>query len=153
MKRLHVHLDVADIDRSIVFYSALFDAQPTLRKSDYARWKIDDPHMNFAISSRCGEGGGVSHLGIQVEDDEELGAVERRLAAAQGPVHEEGETTCCYARSRKSWISDPDGIAWEAFLTHGDAAEFGTNPDLSSLSGVSASESTVSDSPCCGSAQ
>lgn len=124
MKRFHVHLAVEDLAASIRFYSALFAAEPTVRKPDYAKWMLQDPRVNFAISQR-GATPGIEHLGIQVEDQAELGEVYGRLKRAERPVLEEGETTCCYARSEKSWISDPQGILWETFLTSGESVVYG----------------------------
>jgi catechol 2,3-dioxygenase-like lactoylglutathione lyase family enzyme len=124
MKRLHVHVAVNDIAQSIGFYSALFAAQPTVTKSDYAKWMLDDPHVNFAISTR-GRQPGLDHLGIQVEDANELNEVYARLRDAGGNIIEQGETACCYAKSEKSWIDDPAGIAWETFLTTGESITYG----------------------------
>ena len=124
MKRLHVHVGVTDLDRSIGFYSALFAAQPTVVKSDYAKWMLDDPRVNFAISTR-GKEAGLDHLGIQVEDADELSEVYARLREAGGNVIDQGETVCCYATSEKSWIDDPAGIAWETFLTTGESIAYG----------------------------
>ncbi len=104
MKRLHVSVSVKDLDESIRFYSALFAAQPEVEKGDYAKWMLDDPRVNFSISAR-GRAAGFDHLGIQVEDGEELAEVYGRMKAAEGPVREVGETTCCYARSEKSWLA------------------------------------------------
>ena len=126
MKRLHVNLSVSDLEQSIGFYSSLFNAEPTVLKQDYAKWMLDDPRVNFAITTR-GERKGLDHLGIQVEDDAELGEVYSRLKGAGAPVIEEGRTTCCYANSEKSWIFDPEGIAWETFLTLGDSPVYGTD--------------------------
>ena len=126
MKRLHVHVSVRDLDASIRFYSQLFAAGPTVRKADYAKWMLEDPRVNFAISQRDGRPG-VQHLGIQVEDRRELDEVYERLQRAQGRVIEQGETTCCYAQSEKSWIEDPQGVQWETFLTTGESAEYGTD--------------------------
>jgi catechol 2,3-dioxygenase-like lactoylglutathione lyase family enzyme len=126
MKRLHVHVSVKDLDASVRFYSRLFAADPTVRKSDYARWMLEDPRVNFAISERDGRPG-VQHLGIQVEDRGELAEVYGRLRQAKRPVVEEGETTCCYAHSVKSWIDDPQGVQWETFLTTGESAVYGTD--------------------------
>lgn len=133
MKRLHVHVGVTDLERSIAFYSGLFGASPTVTKPDYAKWMLDDPRVNFAISHKEGASKGVEHLGVQVDDAGELAEVYGRLKAAKGPVLEEGATTCCYAKSEKSWISDPDGVVWEAFLTHGDATVYGDGPDFAPL--------------------
>ena len=126
MKRLHVNLAVDDLDKSIGFYTSLFASEPTVLKDDYAKWMLDDPHVNFAITTR-GRRKGINHLGIQVENEAELGEVYSRLQSAGAPVIEEGETTCCYAKSEKSWIFDPEGIAWETFLTHGQSAVYGSD--------------------------
>ena len=133
MKRLHVHVGVADLDQSIGFYSTLFAAQPTVVKDDYAKWMLDDPRVNFAISSGDHARQGIEHLGIQVENSDELSDVYGRLKAADRPVLEEGATTCCYAKSEKSWIADPDGVVWEAFLTNGEATVYGDSPELVQL--------------------
>ena len=122
MKRLHVNVRVDDIEKSARFYTALFAAEPTVRKTDYARWMLEDPRVNFAIS-RCGSEAGINHLGIQAEAPEELAEVYERLDQAGGATLDEGETTCCYARSTKQWIADPQGVVWEAFQTHGAADE------------------------------
>lgn len=116
MKRLHVHIAVENLDANIRFYSSIFGAQPDVTKPDYAKWQLDDPRVNFAISAR-GAKSGVEHLGIQVESAEELDEVQARLAQADAPVTEQTGTACCYARSDKYWITDPQGIAWEAFHT------------------------------------
>ncbi|MFN7114139.1 MAG: ArsI/CadI family heavy metal resistance metalloenzyme [Alphaproteobacteria bacterium] len=123
MKRLHIHVGVEDISNSVKFYSALFGAPPVKIKDDYAKWMLDDPHVNFAISSRSGKRG-VDHLGIQVDSAEELNALRAQLSAANLTTHSEGETTCCYARSEKSWVEDPAGMAWEAYHTMEDAQIF-----------------------------
>jgi catechol 2,3-dioxygenase-like lactoylglutathione lyase family enzyme len=124
MKRMHVHVAVDDLTRSIGFYSALFAAQPAVVKTDYAKWMLDDPRVNFAISSR-GRQAGLDHLGIQVEDPDELQEIYARLHKAGGNIVEQGQTTCCYAKSEKSWIDDPAGIAWETFLTSGESTNYG----------------------------
>lgn len=116
MKRLHVHIAVDDLQKNIAFYNALFAAEPAVVKDDYAKWQLEDPRVNFAISAR-GVSAGLEHLGIQVESAEELAEVESRLARADGPVVEQTGTACCYARSDKYWIQDPQGIAWESFHT------------------------------------
>lgn len=158
MKRLHVHVGVEDLDRSIGFYSTLFGAEPTVTKADYAKWMLEDPRVNFAISSGRHAAKGIEHLGIQAESEPELAEVYGRLKAADGPVLEEGATTCCYAKSEKSWVADPDGIVWEAFLTHGEATVYGDSPALSALSGNSAEASccapampkhNVTSADCC----
>ena len=124
MKRLHVHVAVNDIPQSIGFYSALFDTQPSVVKSDYAKWMLDDPRVNFAISAR-GRKAGLDHLGIQVENADELQQVYAWLRNAGDNVIEQGQTACCYAKSEKSWIDDPAGIAWETFLTTGESINYG----------------------------
>lgn len=134
MKRFHVHVGVSDLDRSIAFYTGLFGSEPTVTKSDYAKWMLEDPRINFAISQKCGAEKGIEHIGLQVEDAAELNEVYGRLKAVDGPVLDEGATTCCYAKSEKSWIADPDGVRWEAFLTHGDSTVYGHSPDYSQLS-------------------
>jgi catechol 2,3-dioxygenase-like lactoylglutathione lyase family enzyme len=143
MKRLHVHVGVEDLDRSIAFYSTLFGAEPIVTKGDYAKWMLEDPRVNFAISTGQHAAKGIEHLGIQVESGDELAEVYGRLKAAGRPVLEEGATTCCYARSEKSWIADPDGIVWEAFLTSGEATVYGNSPELNALSG------NASGTTCC----
>src|SRR2546425_2397557 len=124
MKRMHVHVAVEDLSQSIGFYSALFATKPVVVKPDYAKWMLDDPRVNFAISTR-GREPGLDHLGIQVENQDELREVYGRLRQAGGNIVEQGQTTCCYAKSEKSWIDDPAGISWETFLTSGDATNYG----------------------------
>jgi predicted enzyme related to lactoylglutathione lyase len=124
MKRMHVHVAVDDLQNAIGFYAALFAAPPTVVKSDYAKWMLDDPRVNFAISAR-GRQPGLDHLGIQVEDEDELHEVYDRLHKAGGNVIEQGQTNCCYAKSEKSWIDDPAGISWETFLTTGESTDYG----------------------------
>src|SRR5260370_5725821 len=127
MKRLHVHMSVGDLDQSIRFYSALFAAAPAVVKSDYAKWMLEDPRVNFAISTHSVGAPGIDHLGIQVEDGGELQEIYGRLKAAEGPVLEEGKTTCCYAQSEKSWTLHPQGVSWETFLTTGEGPGYGTS--------------------------
>jgi catechol 2,3-dioxygenase-like lactoylglutathione lyase family enzyme len=130
MKRLHVHVSVDDVAKSIQFYNTLFSAEPVVRKDDYAKWMLEDPRVNFAISKR-GAAVGIRHLGIQVEDRAELTEVYARLKRAEAPVLDEGATTCCYARSEKSWIEDPQGVKWETFLTTGEATTYGSEEPAS----------------------
>jgi catechol 2,3-dioxygenase-like lactoylglutathione lyase family enzyme len=141
MKRLHVHVSVRDLGRSIRFYSELFASEPVVRKDYYAKWMLEDPRVNFAISQHDGQSG-VQHLGIQVEDRNELAEVYGRLERAEGPVIEEGETTCCYAHSEKSWIDDPQGVRWETFLTTAESTEYGTDE-------IQSEEKRQADDPCC----
>ena|SRR5271165_5393817 len=137
MKRLHVHVSVNDLPASIRFYRELFGAEPVVTKDDYAKWMLEDPRVNFAISRRD-RPAGVDHLGIQVEDRAELDEVYARLERAEGPVIEEGETICCYATSEKSWIKDPQGVEWETFLTTGGSTVYGSDVITPKLS-----------KPCC----
>lgn len=141
MKRLHVHVSVDDLAKSVGFYSTLFAARPTVLKSDYAKWMLDDPRVNFAISRR-GDVTGIQHLGIQAEDEAELNQVYGRLAEAGGATVEERDVSCCYARSDKQWIADPTGISWETFLTHGEATVYGDDPATSQAM-------AAGKAPCC----
>jgi catechol 2,3-dioxygenase-like lactoylglutathione lyase family enzyme len=116
MKRLHVHISVEDLDQSIGFYSQLFASEPVVRKDDYAKWMLEDPRVNFAISTHR-QPVGVNHLGFQVETDEEFSGMRAQLEAADTQMVEEKDQPCCYARSDKYWVTDPTGIAWEVFHT------------------------------------
>ena len=136
MKRFHVHVAVENLEASVRFYCELFAAEPVVRKPDYAKWMLEDPRVNFAISQRSAETG-IRHLGIQVEDRSELHDVYSRLQRADRPVLEEGGTTCCYAQSEKSWIDDPQGVKWETFLTTGESTVYGTD------------EPSGTERPCC----
>ncbi|HTQ12781.1 MAG TPA: ArsI/CadI family heavy metal resistance metalloenzyme [Rhizomicrobium sp.] len=124
MKRLHVHVAVDDLSRSIGFYSTLFDAAPSVVRPDYAKWMLEDPRVNFAISAR-GRAAGIDHLGIQAETDGELRALAGRLKSAGESTLDEEATTCCYAQSNKSWVADPSGVRWETFFTFGEATIYG----------------------------
>ena len=123
MKRFHVHAHVENLAQSIAFYSKYFGAAPTRVESDYAKWMLDDPRINFAISTRGGKPG-VDHLGLQTDSAEELVELKARAEAADMTLFDAGETTCCYARSEKHWITDPQGVAWEHFHTLGDIPVF-----------------------------
>lgn len=147
MKRFHVHLGVDDLDRSVAFYTALFAAPPTAIRPDYAKWQLDDPRVNFAISVGHATRG-IEHLGIEVEDDAELADVAERLGRADGPVLDEGATTCCYAQSTKAWIADPQGVVWETFLTRGAATDYGTGPALASLAAAATGDAAAPGSCC-----
>jgi catechol 2,3-dioxygenase-like lactoylglutathione lyase family enzyme len=124
MKRLHVHVAVDDLDKSIGFYSTLFAVPPSITRPDYAKWMLDDPRVNFAISAR-GAVTGVDHLGIQVESDGELRELAGRLKAAGEATRDQEATSCCYAQSNKAWVNDPSGIRWETFFTFGEATVYG----------------------------
>lgn len=128
MKRFHVHVNVARLDDSIRFYTTLFGAEPSVTKADYAKWMLDDPRVNFAISQREREPG-VDHLGLQAEDESELAAIGKRLQAADAVALAEKATTCCYARSDKFWAEDPQGVRWESFHTHGEATTYTSAPN------------------------
>lgn len=146
MKRFHIHVGVEKFDESIRFYSALFGTEPVKIKADYAKWMLEDPRINFAISTRASKIG-VDHLGIQVEENHELEEVRERLRTGDLAVFDEGETVCCYANSEKSWVQDPSGIAWEAYRTMDDAQIFSSK--------VAADESAccpdrpISKTQCC----
>lgn len=139
MKRLHVHVKVNDLAQSIRFYSTLFASEPTVAKPDYAKWMLDDPRVNFAISISGSDhtgnveigdraarpAAGISHLGIEAEDQTELAEVYDRLAQAERPTVEAKNATCCYHRSDKQWIADPQGVPWETFFTYGESTVYG----------------------------
>jgi lactoylglutathione lyase len=123
MKRFHVHVSVDDLSRSIRFYSTLFGTEPAVLKGDYAKWMLDDPRVNFAMSRRGGKTG-IDHLGLQTDSDAELESLSAQLQAAEVATKAEKEISCCYARSNKVWVTDPTGIAWETFHTLGDVPTF-----------------------------
>ncbi|MGE5566268.1 MAG: ArsI/CadI family heavy metal resistance metalloenzyme [Parcubacteria group bacterium] len=140
MNRLHLHISVEDLPRSIAFYTTLFGAEPTVHKPDYAKWMLEDPRVNLAISQR-GRAGGVDHVGVQAETAEELAAIAGRLKAAGETTFDQAATTCCYARSDKSWVVDPSGVRWETFHTFGDATVYGEDETAAAPATASA---------CCG---
>jgi hypothetical protein len=123
MKRFHVHVGVTDLNQSIRFYSQLFASEPAVVKPDYAKWMLDDPRINFAISQRGSTG--INHLGLQVDSDSELEEVHGRLEGAEGSILAEKDVSCCYARSDKYWITDPQGVAWETFRSLGSVPLYG----------------------------
>ena len=124
MKRFHIHVGVEKLDESIRFYSALFGAEPVKTKTDYAKWLLEDPRVNFAISTRAKKNG-IDHLGIQVESDGELRELAARLKMAGEQTRDQEATTCCYAKSNKAWVNDPSGVRWETFFTFGEATAYG----------------------------
>lgn len=149
MKRLHVGITAADLQASIAFYKTLFGAEPTVLRDDYAKWQLEDPRVNFSITAR-GKAGGVDHLGIQVESDDELEQAEKRLSAAGMSLLDAGEVTCCYHKTKKHWVVDPDGIAWETFATRGEALVYGQdmlNPGVLEEAQESARHKT--EKTCC----
>ncbi len=127
MKRMHVSVSVKELSKSIAFYSEIFGQSPDLVRDDYARWMLQEPLLNFSVQSR-GRPIGIDHVGIQVENDKELEDVFKRMTASEGPTLEMGEVTCCYSRQSKSWVSDPQGLFWEAFVTRGDQTVYGDDP-------------------------
>lgn len=139
MKKLHVHLSVRDLEESVRFYSSLFATEPTILKTDYAKWKLDDPQVNFAISHRGAELG-LDHLGIQVESESELDEMNTRLGSAELPITSQIGGTCCYVESNKHWTVDPQGIAWESFHSLKDAPTF---------NGAEEQASDTDDASCC----
>ena len=152
MKRLHVHVAVDDLAASITFYSTMFAAAPTVTKNDYAKWMLDDPRVNFAISTR-GSQPGLDHLGFQVDDAAELSELKARAASADMALLDEGATTCCYARSEKHWVTDPQGIAWEHFHTLGDIPMFNESSPTGAAGACCAPKAPAapaSKAPCCG---
>ncbi len=124
MKRFHVNVAVTDLDQSIGFYRTLFGQEPTVKKSDYAKWMLEDPRINFSISESS-RSRGINHVGLQAENMTELGEIQERLHDAGKQTSEQPDAECCYARSSKTWVRDPDRVAWEAFVTHEDIAHFG----------------------------
>lgn len=146
MKRFHVHAHVEDLQASVAFYAKLFGAPPTRLEADYAKWMLDDPRINFAISSRGGKPG-VDHLGFQTDSEEELVALKARAEAAELALHDTGEANCCYARSDKHWIVDPQGIAWEHFHTLADILTFGGEPAPAVTTVTTASACCSGDAP------
>lgn len=147
MKRFHVHLYVDDLDRNITFYSSLFAAQPARVESDYAKWMLDDPPVNFAISAR-GHEPGLDHFGIQVDNDADLAVLKAQAQAAEAPILDEGQTTCCYSRSDKHWVTDPQGVAWEHFHTLESIPTF-NQPEQSAAAACCAPAPTAAAVACC----
>ena len=144
MKRLHMHVSVPDLEPAIAFYSTLFDAAPTVTKTDYAKWMLDDPRVNFAISARD-RAGGVDHVGVQVDSRDELELLAGRLKAAGAVTFDQEATTCCYAQSDKSWVTDTAGVRWETFFTHGEATSYGEDE----ISPVTSCGGPKAQSACC----
>ena len=152
MKRLHVHVAVDNLKQSIGFYATLFGTEPAVVKDDYAKWMLDDPKVNFAISSRASRAPGIDHLGIQVETDDELSELAGRLKSAGASTADQEAATCCYAKSNKSWVNDPSGIRWETFFTFGEATTYGEDDEpLSSAPKEKAccSATKASSEPAC----
>ncbi len=150
MKRMHVHLSVEDLKQNIEFYSTMFDCEPTVQHEDYAKWMLDDPRVNFAISNRSNLTG-LDHLGVQAENDAELQDIKQCLDATQKPVEAQEQTSCCYSRSDKYWITDPQGIAWESFHSLGDIPTFNEKKATSDEENAACCPGDdIASSPCCG---
>ena len=149
MKRLHLHVSVEDVTAAARFYSTLFAAEPTVLKDDYAKWMLDDPRVNFAISSR-GDKPGLDHLGIQVDDASELSELKARAQSADMTLLDEGATTCCYAKSEKHWVTDPQGIAWEHFHTLGNIPVFNETTKVPVGDASCAPSAVAAEPACCG---
>lgn len=147
MKRFHVHVGVKDLEQSVQFYSTLFGQKPSKQKEDYAKWMLEDPRINFAISTRVGEEG-VDHLGFQVDESSELGELTERLKKADLGIYDEGTTTCCYANSEKAWVKDPSGIAWETYHTMNDAEVFNEKPKEAAASACCVPKNPTAKSCC-----
>jgi hypothetical protein len=146
MKRLHLHVSVPDIAASVPFYATLFGAGPTVLKDDYAKWMLDDPRVNFAIS-QTGRPAGVDHVGIQVESRAELAQLAGRLKAAGEQTIDQEATTCCYHQSDKSWVSDPAGVRWETFFTFGEATQYGEDEPRADVQAAACCGSTTKTAP------
>jgi catechol 2,3-dioxygenase-like lactoylglutathione lyase family enzyme len=144
MKRLHLHVSVPDLAQSIAFYETLFGAKPSVVKDDYAKWMLEDPRVNFAISERA-RAAGLDHVGIQVESGPELAELAGRLKSAGATTFDQQATSCCYARSDKSWVSDPAGLRWETFFTFGEATTYGEDAPRET-----AQPSSTAAPACCG---
>lgn len=147
MKRFHVHVGVKDLGQSIEFYSTLFGQKPSKQKDDYAKWMLEDPRINFAISTRT-KTEGVDHLGFQVDESSELNELTNRLKQADLGIYAEGTTTCCYANSEKAWVKDPSGIAWETYHTMNDVEVFNEVVKEVSTSACCAPKSAVAKGCC-----
>ena len=148
MKRLHLHVSVPEIEPAIAFYTTLFNAAPAVVKDDYARWMLEDPRVNLAISSRARDAG-VDHVGIQVESAEELGELASRLKEAGSTTFDQEATTCCYAMSDKSWVTDTAGIRWETFFTHGEATAYGEDEIVPDTAGACCAPAAAPKAVCC----
>lgn len=147
MKRLHMHVSVPNLEQAIVFYSTLFDAAPSVTKDDYAKWMLDDPRVNLAISSRA-RATGIDHVGVQVDSAAELAELASRLKAAGSETLDQEATTCCYAKSDKSWVTDPAGVRWETFFTHGEATAYGEDEAIPDASACCAPQ-PAAKATCC----
>lgn len=148
MKRLHMHVSVPDIEQAIVFYSTLFDARPAIVKDDYAKWMLEDPRVNLAISSRA-RAIGIDHVGIQVDNPEDLAQLSSRLRDAGSTTFDQEAATCCYATSDKTWVTDSAGVRWETFLTHGEATVYGEDEVIPDTSAACRAPQADAKAACC----
>lgn len=147
MKRFHVSLAVRNLGKSVAFYRTLFNAEPVVLKDDYAKWHLDDPSVHFSITTH-GAVAGVDHIGIEAPGTEELAELRARLVRAEGEIFDQPDVNCCYARSTKAWIRDPDGVAWETFYSHGDTADYGDGTAASArIAGMT--EAKKENARCC----
>lgn len=152
MKRFHVNVAVGDLNRSTKFYEGLFGIEPTVLKEDYAKWMLDDPRINFSISTSK-RNRGVNHIGLQADTMEELEAIQERLRNAEQETFDQDDAQCCYARSSKTWVRDPDDVAWETFVTHGDITTYGDDrvpEDVLQAAQANTCCNSESDARCCG---
>lgn len=147
MKRMHLHINVADIDQAVDFYSVLFGTRPSVVKPDYAKWMLDDPRVNLAISSRA-RTPGVDHVGIQVDSAAELGELAGRLKDAGAQTMDQEATICCYAKSDKSWVTDTAGVRWETFFTMGEATSYGEDIEVAETAGAYCPGAAATKSAC-----
>ncbi len=148
MKRIHLHVSVPTLDPAVAFYSSLFDAKPAVLEEDYAKWMLEDPRVNFAISSRT-RSQGVDHVGIQVDDKGALSELAARLKAAGATTFDQEATTCCYAKSDKSWVLDTAGVRWETFFTHGEATEYGEDEETPHAPAIACCGTPAAALPAC----
>ena len=155
MKRFHVSLSVQDLQRSVDFYTTLFDAAPTVLRADYAKWMLVDPKINFSLSESA-DNKGVSHVGLQLDDMEQLGEIQQRLHIAGQNTIDQPNAECCYAKSSKSWVRDPDEVGWEVFVTHGEITHYGADfvaeqnvRQLTEAADLSECRKTATDASCC----
>jgi hypothetical protein len=149
MQRLHLHISVPELESAIGFYSTLFDAAPAIIKDDYAKWTLSDPAVNLAISAR-GRPSGIDHVGVEVDGVEGLAAIAGRLKAAGSTTLDQQDTSCCYARSDKSWVTDTAGVRWETFFTHGNSTSYGEDEKLPEQAASSCCPSTAkTEAACC----
>ena len=142
MKRFHVNVTVADLPKSVEFYNTLFGTEPAVQKNDYAKWMLEDPRINFAISASKSSSG-INHVGLQADTMAELGEIQERLHAAEQQTLEQPAAECCYAKSSKTWVRDPDEVVWETFVTHGEITHYGSDV------APAEDESVKEESRCC----